>query len=170
MPNGRKAQYADWLKEEGLLLIKGWARDGFTDKQIAKLIGVSESTFSDWKRRFPAITETIKKGRQPICYEVEEALYSRCKWKKVTEVVRKYTVDADGNMTGKMRIEEYDKWIAPDTTAIIFASKNLMPGKFSDKPKAAPIEGVEDDGLISALKGSVEHLFAEGDDSAMVTK
>ena len=169
MSTGRNAQYADWLTDEGLLILRGWARDGFTDKQIAEQIGVRGDTFCKWKSQHPQISQALKKGRQPVAYSVEEALYERCKWKKVTEVVRKYTVDADGNMTGKMRIEETDRWIPPDTAAIIFASKNLMPNKFRDKPQPKETEAVEDDGFIKALNNTASDLFASGDDSEMVT-
>ena len=35
-----KGKYEKWLKEENLLLLEGWARDGLTDEQIAKNIGL----------------------------------------------------------------------------------------------------------------------------------
>lgn len=44
-----KGKYEKWLKEENLLLLEGWARDGLTDEQIAKNMGVSYSTLKDWK-------------------------------------------------------------------------------------------------------------------------
>nr|DAK45334.1 MAG TPA: terminase small subunit [Caudoviricetes sp.] len=33
------AKYTEWLTDEGLLLIQGWARDGLIDEQIAKNMG-----------------------------------------------------------------------------------------------------------------------------------
>ena len=35
-----KGKYEKWPKEENLLLLEGWARDGLTDEQIAKNIPV----------------------------------------------------------------------------------------------------------------------------------
>ena len=46
------AKYTEWLTDEGLIKIEGWARDGLIDKQIAQNIGVSERTFTDWKKIF----------------------------------------------------------------------------------------------------------------------
>ena len=46
------AKYTEWLTDEGLIKIEGWARDGLVDKQIAQNVGVSERTFTDWKRGF----------------------------------------------------------------------------------------------------------------------
>ena len=47
------AKYTEWLTDEGLIKIEGWARDGLIDKQIAQNIGVSERTFTDWKNFLP---------------------------------------------------------------------------------------------------------------------
>lgn len=167
-PKGRKAQYSDWITDDGCLLIRGWARDGFSDKQIAHNLGIAPPTLNEWKKRFPCISEAIKKGRMPVAYRVEEALYNRCEWRKVTEVTRSYSTDMEGNVTSRIRITETDRWIPPDTAAIIFASKNLMPNKFKDKPVPKEDEEVEDDGFIKALNSSAEELFSDGDDSAKV--
>ena len=34
--SGRKSTHEQWLTEEALLLLEGWARDGMTDEQIAE--------------------------------------------------------------------------------------------------------------------------------------
>ena len=36
--SGRKSMHDQWLTDEALLLLEGWARDGMTDEQIEKLI------------------------------------------------------------------------------------------------------------------------------------
>ncbi len=46
------AKYTEWLTEEGLIKIEGWARDGLIDKQIAQNIGVAYSTFREWVKNF----------------------------------------------------------------------------------------------------------------------
>lgn len=71
-----KGKYEKWLKEENLLLLEGWARDGLTDEQIAKNMGVSYSTLKDWKNKYSAILTALKKGKEVVDYEVENALLS----------------------------------------------------------------------------------------------
>jgi 5-methylcytosine-specific restriction endonuclease McrA len=71
------AKYTEWITEEGLIKIEGWARDGLTDKQIAENMGVSERTFTDWKKKFSAISAVLKKGKEVIDRQVENALLKR---------------------------------------------------------------------------------------------
>ncbi|MFR2132353.1 helix-turn-helix domain-containing protein [Ruminococcus sp.] len=71
-----KGKYEKWLKEENLLLLEGWARDGLTDEQITKNIGITVSTFYDWKKKYSEISESLKKGKEVVDYEVENALLS----------------------------------------------------------------------------------------------
>lgn len=71
-----KGKYEKWPKEENLLLLEGWARDGLTDEQIAKNIGITVSTFYEWKKKYSEISESLKKGKEVVDYEVENALLS----------------------------------------------------------------------------------------------
>lgn len=72
-----KAKYKEWLTEEGLILLEGWARDGLTDEQIAHNIGISRKTLADWKNKYGDISDTLKKGKAIVDYEVENALLKK---------------------------------------------------------------------------------------------
>lgn len=39
-----KAKAEEWLTDERLVILEGWARDGLTDEQIAENIGISART------------------------------------------------------------------------------------------------------------------------------
>lgn len=69
-----KGKYQKWLEPEGLQLLEGWARDGLTDEQIAKKIGISRETLNQWKHKYADISDTLKKGKEVVDYEVENAL------------------------------------------------------------------------------------------------
>ena len=74
-----RGKYEYWLSEDGLTLLEGWARDGLTDDQIAHNLGVSRSTLAEWKKRFPDLSDALKKGKDVVDYEVENALLERAK-------------------------------------------------------------------------------------------
>nr|DAG50810.1 MAG TPA: terminase small subunit [Caudoviricetes sp.] len=71
-----KGKYQKWLLKENLLLLEGWARDGLTDEQIAKNIGITLSTFYEWKKKYSDFSESLKRGKEVVDYEVENALLS----------------------------------------------------------------------------------------------
>lgn len=61
MAGGRKSKYHTHV-EPKLLLIEAWARDGLTIEQIAEKLGVANSTFFDYKNKYPELSEVLKKG------------------------------------------------------------------------------------------------------------
>ena len=70
-------KYKEWLAEEKLLLLEGWARDGLTDEQIAHNIGITAKTLYDWKNKHCAICNALKKGKEVVDYQVENALLAK---------------------------------------------------------------------------------------------
>jgi hypothetical protein len=116
-----------WLTEDGLTKIQGWARDGLIEKQIAKNMGVAESTLRGWKNRFPEIAEALRKGKEVVDREVENALYKRALGYWVTET--ETTTYSDGTT----KTTEKRRHIVPDTTAQIFWLKNRKPDQWREK-------------------------------------
>lgn len=72
-----KGKYQVWIEPEGLLKIEGWARDGLSDEQIAEKMGVSRSTLNEWKKKYPDISDTLKRGKEIVDRQVEIALLKR---------------------------------------------------------------------------------------------
>ena len=60
--------------KDKLILVEGWARDGLTDEQIANNLGISIQTFYTYKKEHLEFFESLKKGKEVIDYEVENAL------------------------------------------------------------------------------------------------
>ena len=122
-----KGKYEYWLTPEGLLRLEGWARDGLTDKQIATNIGISRSTLNAWKERYSDISDTLKRGKDVIDRQVENALLKRALGYTYTETKTK---TEDGIVTEVTTIE---KEVVPDVTAQIFWLKNRKPKDWRDK-------------------------------------
>lgn len=72
-----RASHKEWHSKEQLEKLQGWARDGLTDDQIASNIGCSRSTLSVWKKRYSDISDALKKGKEVIDVEVENALLKK---------------------------------------------------------------------------------------------
>lgn len=123
-----KGKYQRWLEPEGLLLLEGWARAGLTDEQLAHNMGVHVATLYEWKKRYPQIDEVLKKGKEVVDLQVENALLKRALGYAYEEVLEENGPDGE-----KRRVTK--KHMAPDVTAQIFWLKNRQPSRWRDKPK-----------------------------------
>ena len=135
------AKYHKWIEPEGLLLLESWAREGLTDEQIATKIGINAATLYDWKKKFPEISESLKKGKDIVDIQVENALLKRALGYSYTEV----KIKKNGNIT---EITTVKKEIPPDTTAQIYWLNNRRPerwrGKQKEETDAAALEKLDD--------------------------
>ena len=68
------AKINDWLEKDKLILLEGWAREGLTDEQIAKNVGIDRRTLYRWKEKESRICHSLKKGKDVVDFEVENAL------------------------------------------------------------------------------------------------
>lgn len=133
-----KGKYEYWLTSDGLLKLEAWARDGLTDEQISGNAGINPATLYDWKKKHPKISEALKKGKEVVDIQVENALLKRALGYSYREV--KVEEDSDGQ-----KVTTAIKEVVPDTTAQIFWLKNRRPDKWRDKrdvEHSGQIEGV----------------------------
>ncbi len=147
-----KGKYEQWLTEEGLILLEGWARDGLTDEQIAHNIGINASTLYDWKKKYSKIAEALKKGKEVVDIQVENALLKRALGYEYEEK----TIET-GDFGEK--IKTVIKQVPPDTTAQIFWLKNRKPAKWRDKVKEQTEESTES--KLDKLIGLTEEVMKD---------
>lgn len=90
-------------------------------------MNIAPSTLYEWKKKFPEISESLKKGKEIVDYEVENALLKRALGFKIKRTVQKVTKDGDVVDT------EEEVYYAPDVTAQIFWLKNRRPDIWREK-------------------------------------
>ena len=61
--------------KEKFPLIEGWAKEGLTDEQISRNLGISKVTFYKYKASCSELNELLKRSKEVVDYEVENALY-----------------------------------------------------------------------------------------------
>lgn len=138
-----KGKYEYWLSPEGLLKLESWARDGLIDEQIAENIGINPATLYDWKKKYPEISEALKKGKEVVDIEVENALLKRALGYEYTETKTEECI-VEG--VPVKRVTKTVKEVIPDTTAQIFWLKNRKPGQWRDK------QDIEHSGAVNVRK------------------
>ncbi len=151
-----KGKYQRWLEPDGLLLLEGWARDGLTDEQIAGNVGITATTLYEWKNRFPEISEALKKGKEIVDIQVENALLKRALGYEYMEE-RAEISEKDGR-----KVIQTVKQVIPDTAAQIFWLKNRRPDRWRDKPQEKA-EAAGEGGGVVLLPAVAELRESEGD-------
>ena len=130
----------DWLEPDMLLLIEGWAREGLIDKEIAQKMNVSEATLSNYKKKYPEVKEALRKGKELVDIEVENALLKKAlgynaviqKAFKLKDII----YNENGRKiseTERIEYAEEEVHIPADTTAQIFWLKNRKKVQWRDK-------------------------------------
>ncbi len=158
-----KGKYKEWLKPEKLTLVQGWRRDGLSDNQVAKNIGINRSTLYAWLDRYEDFSNAYKKGSEVALYEVENALFKSACGYDVTEAETVTTVTPDGAETKQVR--KRLRHIPPNVGAICFILKNRRSDKWRDKQIFALDES--GNGQLTAL---INGLKEENDDIHTETK
>ena len=119
--------------EDRMILIEGWAREGLSDMQIAEKLGISKTTFYKFKNEHSELSELLKKGKEVVDYEVENALLKRALGYEYEEKTyeTKYNIE-----TGKLEevlTKRVTKQVSPDTTAQIYWLNNRKPKQWRNK-------------------------------------
>jgi len=133
----RPSKYESHVKPK-LNKVEAWARDGLTDEQIAHNLGIGVATLYEYKNKYPEFSEALRRGKDDIDIEVENALLKRAMGYTYEEITRER--DKDGNMVVTKRVT---KEVLPDVTAQIFWLKNRRPAVWRDKQDIEHSGGLE---------------------------
>ena len=117
-----------WLTQAGLALISGWKQNGYSVKQIAKEMGVTEQCLHGWVKLHDEMYKATHFGVQEVQYQVEDALTRAAVGSKVNET-KVTTILKNGVVIQELK-EEFVREIPPDVRAINVYLKNRAPLKW----------------------------------------
>jgi len=152
------AKYAEWIAQEGLEKIKGWAAQGLTVTEIAGNIGVKPKTLYDWRVKFPEFAAAMDAGKMDAVVLVENALFRKCLGYTV-EVLKTFKVrEAKYDKQGK-KISEKERLvqgvdqvhIPADVQAQKFFLTNRAPDDWKNRMEVTP----------PAASGALEKYLSE---------
>lgn len=156
-----KGKYADWITNEGLIKLEGYARDGLIDDQVAAKIGIARQTLYEWKKKYPAIDDALKKGKEVVDRHVESCLLKNATGYTYTEEVpmkvkEKY-YDEENRLCEKEKVivVQVTKQKPPETVAQIFWLKNRKPADWRDK------QNIEHTGNIEHTSNAFDELTVD---------
>ena len=129
---GRKGLYKEWLEADNLIRLEGWARNGLTDEMIAHNIGITTTTFYDWKKKYPQFAEAVKRGKEVVDIMVENALLKSAMGYSYDEVTQIGMEDGETGEKILVPVKVVTKHVQPNSTSLIFWLKNRKPEAWRD--------------------------------------
>lgn len=152
-----KSKY-ETVVEPNLGRISDWCRDGVSDKDIAKRLGVAYSTFRVYRDKYPALSATLERTKDIVDSEVVNAGYKRATGYYVDEWEELY--DGQGNLLSRKKKQKY---IPPDPRMVEwwlnYRQRNLW---------GAAVEATDSDtgGVIMISQRNIVEMPKGGDDSS----
>ena len=154
-----KGKYQKWLTPDGLMLLEAWARDGLSDEQIARKIGISRSTLSAWKVSYSDISDALSRGKEPVDVEVENALHKLALGytvpvQKTFKIKRVFFDDKGRRCEAEELAVGYDEVHVPaNVNAQKFWLANRKPEAWREKVETGGSVDVEDLSPLAELLG-----------------
>lgn len=140
LPVGRPPVYNPLYAEKAYSL----ALLGATDKEMANIFGVQESTLNKWKKKYPELVESLSRGRDAADANVANRLYQRAMgFEHDDEEIKVVSLGSgEGSEVERVQVR---KIYPPDTAAAIFWLKNRQRGKWRDKVEQGFTDGEGND-------------------------
>ncbi len=114
--------------------IKRWIGDGATDKEVISRLRISESSFYKYKAEHAEFSELLKKTKEVVDGEVENALLKRALGYDYEDTTKELRINP---ATGKAELvvtKAVKKHVLPDVLAQMYWLKNRLPEKWRDAP------------------------------------
>ncbi len=158
---GRKSKYDTHVKPY-LNRIPKWRRNGMTEAQIAKKLGIAMSSFSLYKLKHSEFSETLKNSKEELIENLEDSLFKRAMGYQYEET----KIEREGGVVVRTVINI--KELPPDVGALIFALKNLAPNKWRNDDRVILEDNREERDMhrttLAALKNRKVAGFNDDDE------
>lgn len=135
----------EWVLPEKILLLKGWRRNGLTQEEIAKNIGISVRTLYLWKGKHKEIEEALKLGKEEANFLIENALFNKARSGNTTAMIFW--------LKNNWRQKYNDSNKTEEETNLINAQKELLDIEMELKKKRLQNEFDEDDNVTINFVG-----------------
>jgi len=128
---------------------------GLTDKQLAGVLEIAESTLNLWKKKYPEFSESVRAGKIDADANVASTLYKRAlghtQKRKVAFKVKAY--DEKDRQIEKVEIVDQEDYFPPSDQAINMWLSNRQRKTWGSKSE------IEHSG---ELKGKTTIVFSKG--------
>lgn len=108
--------------------VKKWRNEGDTEETVAKKLGISLKSLTNYKKKHPEFVEALDKDIDDLVGQIEQSLLQQAMGFDEVKIIEEF--DGENNLIKKTK-QTIKK--AGNVTAAIFILKNRMPDVYSDK-------------------------------------
>lgn len=137
---GAKSKYETHVKPY-FDKIENWLNGGASEEQVADALGISYSSFNNYKVQHEELMELCKKPRVTLVLDLRSALIKKALGMKIERKKTYLKKDADGREAKYTEIMVDE--IPPDVAAINLALKNYDKENWSNDPQAMELKRQE---------------------------
>lgn len=148
---------AEWEDEQHLAYISGLCRDGCTQEDIAKRIGITVATLRKWRKESDLIYNAFHVGREMADYIVENALFKSAIGYRTTEETITTTI-RNGKIVETVK-EKTTKNVEPSIKAIQMWLYNRTKTADNGRPKWMPMNSSKN--ILEELGGEDRQITIE---------
>jgi hypothetical protein len=122
----------------------GWAKQGSTDEEISKMLGIGLTLYYEWKKKKPKFKEAIKKGKEVSNGELLNSAFTQStgffyKEQQAFKVKDYKRIDGELKQIERLEVVEVERYNPPNPTMNIFMLKNRLPAEYKDKQEISAV-------------------------------
>ena len=121
MPRGRKSKYETHVKPR-LKEIEEWLKEGATEEEVAKALGVAVSSLNLYKNQYMELSTAFAHARKAVIIRIKEALLKKALGFSYEEEKRVGKKDKNGENI--VLVEKYTRYCPPSETAAAMLLRN----------------------------------------------
>ncbi len=154
-----------WLTDDGLTLIRGWARNSFSKHELADKMGISDTCLNNWCEKYEEIRLAVETTRELVDFNVENALLKAALGYKTKEI--KVTVGklVKNGVEVEMLKETTTKEVPPNVNAAMFWLNNRKFDEWKrNRDKVVEVDPEDQQVTITIQRGSRNKIEIDDDD------
>ena len=113
-----------------------------TERQIAEKLGVGYTSWKEYKKKYPTLTDHLKSGRKELVIDLKSTLIKKAKGYTYREKKIVKELNEDGKLI-VVKEEIYEKQAQPDVAACNLLLKNYDKDNWANDPQALDLKRKE---------------------------
>ena len=125
----RPSEAKEWAQGDKLHQVCEWVSKGLSDKQIARNMGIAESTLYDWKKKYPDFAVALSEAKEKPKLELENAMYKMAIGQMFIEETKTTLYPQNQKV---VKIDKVKKQLPPNVQVQMFLARVWMPDKYKE--------------------------------------